>query len=125
MAMVQRTNQPFMWARVLNLLIGVWLFISAFVWPHTVPAQTNTWILGVLIVVFALWAMAQPTARWLNTLAAIWLFFSTLAITHHSPATVWNNVIVAIVVFVISFIGGYSDRRIVTTTPRTTTPLGA
>lgn len=113
----RRTRDPFMAARVLNLLIGVWLFISAFVWPHTVAARTNTWILGVLIVVFALIAMAQPMARWLNTLAAIWLFFSTLAISHMSQATVINNIIVAIVVFILSFIGSYAaiDRR--TTVP--------
>jgi len=113
----RRTTDPFLAARVLNLLLGVWLFISAFVWPHTVAARTNTWILGVLIVVFALIAMAQPMARWLNTLAAIWLFFSTLAISHMSQATVINNIIVAIVVFILSFIGSYAaiDRR--TTVP--------
>ena len=113
----RRTRDPFMAARVLNLLIGVWLFISAFVWPHTVAARTNTWILGVLSVVVALIAMAQPMARWLNTLAAIWLFFSTLAISHTTQATVINNIIVAIVVFILSFIGSYAaiDRR--TTVP--------
>ncbi|HEY2744451.1 MAG TPA: SPW repeat protein [Polyangia bacterium] len=124
MAMEARRSQnPFLWARIVNLILGVWLFISAFVWPHTMPSQTNTWILGLLIVLFALFSTAQPGARWLNTLAAIWLFFSSLAIFHTSPATVWNNVIVAIVVFVVSFIGGY-ERRVTPTPTRTQTPLG-
>lgn len=114
----RRSQNPFIWARVVNLVIGVWLFISAFVWPHTVQSRTNTWVLGLLVVVFALVSMAQPTARWLNTLAAIWLFFSTLAIFHTEAATVWNNVIVAIVVFAVSFIGGYGEQRL---TPRRTT----
>jgi len=114
---VGRTRNPFIWARIVNLLIGVWLFISAFVWPHNVHSRANTWILGVMIVLFSIFATAQPTARWLNTLAAIWLFFSTLAISHMSQATVINNIIVAIVVFILSFIGSYAaiDRR--TTVP--------
>jgi uncharacterized membrane protein len=117
----RRSQNPFIWARVVNLVIGVWLFISAFVWPHTVQSRANTWILGLIIVVFALISMAQPTARWLNTLAAIWLFFSTLAIFHTEQGTVWNNVIVAIVVFAVSFIGGYGEQRL--TPGRTQQPL--
>jgi hypothetical protein len=117
---VTRTRNPFLWARIINLLLGVWLFISAFVWPHTVHSRANTWILGVLIAIFSLLATTQPNARWLNTLAAIWLFFSSLAIFHTTQATVWNNVIVAIIVFVLSFVGG--EARSVTTR-RTTQPV--
>jgi hypothetical protein len=113
-----RSRDPYLWARIVNFFIGVWLFISAFVWPHTASSMTNTWILGVLIAVFALIGMAQPSARWLNTLASIWLFFSTLSIFHSNQATVWNNVIVAIVVFVLSFVGGYAERMVTTRTTR-------
>lgn len=96
------------WARWLNAALGVWLFISAFVWPHTGAAQTNTWICGVLAFVFALGAIANQSIRWLNTLLAVWLFFSTLAIYHASAATLWNNLIVAAVIFIVSFVpNGY------------------
>lgn len=92
------------WARWVNAILGVWLFISAFVWPHTGPAQTNTWICGVLAFVFALGAMAAPGIRWLNTLLAIWLFFATWAIYHLTAGTLWNNMIVAVVIFCLSFV---------------------
>jgi hypothetical protein len=45
-----------------------------------------------------------PGARFLNTIFAIWLFFATLVIYHATSATVWNNVIAAVVVFVLSLI---------------------
>jgi hypothetical protein len=113
--MALHTRQPaaqWMGARGLNLLIGVWLFISAFVWPHAVASRTNTWILGVLIVAFALIAMAQPAARWLNALAALWLFFSTLLSFHDTTATLWNNIIVAIVVFIVALVGNMGARDV-------------
>ncbi len=89
-------------ARTINLLLGIWLFISAFVWPHDAAQMTNTWILGVLCVIFALIAMRVERVRFLNTLLAIWLFISAFALPAQSRATVWNNVLVAIAVFLIS-----------------------
>ena len=41
-------------ARIVNLVLGIWLFISAFVWPHSTAQMTNTWILGVLTVISGL-----------------------------------------------------------------------
>ncbi len=97
-------------ARTLNVILGIWLFISAFVWPHTSAEFTNTWILGVLCVVFALIAMRVPNVRWLNTLLAIWLFISAFALPHQLVGTVWNNALVAIAVFILSLIPNEMER---------------
>ncbi len=91
-------------ARWVNLVLGVWLFISAFVWEHTAAERTNTWILGVLCVIFAIIAMSAPAARWLNTALSIWLFISVWALPHDNIATMWNNALVAIAVFIVSLI---------------------
>lgn len=98
-------------ARGINIVLGVWLFISAFVWPHSAAARTNTWICGLLAVAFAVWALWAPAARWLNTALAIWLFISALSIFHVSGATLWNNVIVAIFLFVFSLVPSALERR--------------
>jgi hypothetical protein len=90
--------------RIINVILGVWLFISAFVWPHTQAQMTNTWILGVLCVIFALVAMAVPWVRYLNTLLAIWLFISAWALPTYNAGTVWNNVLVAIAIFIVSLV---------------------
>ena len=108
---VNRAENPYIWARVVNLLLGVWLFISAFVWPHTAGERLETWILGICIVVFSLVAMSYQPARWLNTLAAIALFFATLAVPHSNIGTMWNNIIIAVVVFLLSFVGGMEGMR--------------
>jgi hypothetical protein len=92
--------------RIINVILGVWLFISAFAWPHTHAQMTNTWICGVLCVIFALVAMAVPWVRYLNTLLAIWLFISAWALPMESPGTVWNNVLVAIAIFIVSLVPG-------------------
>ena len=95
-------------ARVLNAVLGVWLFISAFVWPHTMAQRTNTWILGVLALFFALMAASTPRVRYLNTILAIWLFISAWALPTISPGTIWNNVLVAIAIFVVSLVPSLS-----------------
>jgi hypothetical protein len=97
--------------RIVNVILGVWLFISAFAWPHTHAQMTNTWILGVLCVIFALVAMAVPWVRYLNTLLAIWLFISAWALPMESPGTVWNNVLVAIAIFIVSLVPSGTTER--------------
>jgi SPW repeat len=89
-------------ARAVNLVLGIWLFISAFVWPHDHAQMTNTWILGVLAVIFSLVAMRVQAVRYVNTLLSIWLFISAFALPHLHRGTVWNNALVALVMFFVS-----------------------
>ncbi len=98
-------------ARGINVVLGIWLFISAFVWDHSPAERTNTWILGVLCVIFALIALSNSTARWLNTALAVWLFISVWALPHHDLGTMWNNAVVAIVVFLASLVPGVGEQQ--------------
>ena len=91
-------------ARALNIILGIWLFISAFIWPHTDAQMTNTWICGVLAVAFALIALGVPMVRYVNTLLAIWLFISAFALRDISVGTVWNNALVAVAIFIIALV---------------------
>ncbi len=92
------------WARWVNLALGVWLFFSAFIWAHTDASRTNTWIVGLLIAAAAVGAFFWSPARYINTALSVWLFFSTLVIEHVSAASLWNNLIVAVAVFIFSLI---------------------
>jgi O-antigen ligase len=87
-------------------VLGAWLFISTFIWPHGSSAATNSWIVGLAIVVVSIIAMYVPWFRWLNTALAVWLFVSTLVVIRATTETMWNNTIVAILVFLISLIPG-------------------
>jgi hypothetical protein len=98
------------WVRVANIVLGIWLFISAFAWQHTAAQMTNTWIVGVVAIVFAGLAFAYSQARYVNTLLAIWLFISAFALPRITGATAWNNAIVAILMFAFSLVPSESTR---------------
>lgn len=89
---------------VLSMLLGAWLFVSAFLWPHTHVQMTNTWIFGALVVIFAALATVAPRTHQLNALAAFWLFVSAWRLPSMSAATVWNNMLVAVTVFILSLV---------------------
>jgi uncharacterized membrane protein len=98
-------------ASVADLILGVWLFISAFAWAHTPAQRTNAWIVGVLFAVGALVAMRAVRALWAHVILSIWLFISVWALPHDSAATMWNDALVAIAVFVVSMVGLQARRR--------------
>ncbi len=91
-------------ARTLNLILGAWLFASAFLWTHTSADRVNDWTVGLAFVIFAVIAMTSPAARWVNTILAAWLFVSAFALPHVHQGTRWNEVIVALFVFFISIV---------------------
>jgi hypothetical protein len=101
------------WPRYFNIIIGIWLFISAFIWPHTMAQRSNTWICGLLAVLFAVAATSGPTLRYLNTALSVWLFISVWVLPRDSSSTTWNNVICAVAIFVISMVpsGGTISSR--------------
>jgi hypothetical protein len=92
------------WARYANMVLGAWLFLSAFLWSHSAFVRTNTWIVGLLIVAFAGWALVAPKVRWANTVIGAWFFFSTLFAFHLYAGTMWHNLIAAIIVFGLSLV---------------------
>lgn len=100
------------WPRYLNALLGAWLFISTFLWHHTANAMSNTWIVGFMMAFTAVVALSTPAVRWFNTVLAVWLAFTTLAMSGIRPITGWNNMIVALVVFVLSVIPSPAERRV-------------
>jgi hypothetical protein len=91
-------------ARWANLLLGSWLFVSAFLWPHTTDLQTNTWMVGMMVATFSLLALGLPGARKANAVLAVWLFLSTLVMARSEPATLANNCLIAVAIFLLSLI---------------------
>jgi hypothetical protein len=86
----------------INFLLGGWLTLSAFLWPHWPGERVNTALSGVVILVIALGALVRPAMRWVNALPAVWLFGTSLAMRHHEPLSQWNEVAIALVVFLAS-----------------------
>ena len=88
--------------RSINLLLGVWLVISAFLWTHSHEQFGNTCAVGVASAVVAALAMGSPRLRWINGVVALWLFVSAFVLPHATVGTIWNGVIVAVIMFSVS-----------------------
>ena len=106
------------WARITNLLLGSWLFVSAFAWYHAPAHFNNSWVCGLLGAAFALLSLAVPRVRLLNTALAVWIVVSTLALPALDGPTLWNNLVVALLMFALSLVpetsvhaGGWSHHR--------------
>jgi hypothetical protein len=97
-------------ARYVNLVLGIWLFISAFVWHHSQAQFTNTWIMGIIVAVVAVIALSVPAVRYVNTLAGAWLIISGFALPKATYGTTWNNVIVGVIVVALSLVPNLADR---------------
>jgi len=93
-----------MWSgpRLATVTLGLWLFLSAHVWPHTPISRTNTWVLGLVIATLAAVGTPSPTLRAISTVPAIWLFFSAFWMAHVTDATRWNNAVVAVLVLILA-----------------------
>ena len=84
----------------LNVVVGVWLFISAFaIYAHG-SMVTNNVIFGVVVTVFALCRISgaydQSWLSWLNALMGIWVIVSPWGVmgigaTGPSQAMIINN----------------------------------
>lgn len=87
----------------MNIVAALWLFFSAFSWPHNRALRTDTSLVAVLMFIVAIWATSKPALRFANTVLAVWLFVSSFFLRPTNGA-LWNNTLVAIVVFVLSLI---------------------
>ena len=88
--------------RLIEVTLGAWLFASAFLWPELRARVTNTWICGVLCVSVAIVAMGLSWARTFNSALAVWLFVGAWALPTAHVATLWNNVLCSIALFLVS-----------------------
>jgi hypothetical protein len=86
-----------MGARAANAVLGVWLFFSAFLWPHGRPQFVNAVTVGILAVTFALFGLSgRPWPRYLNITLGVWLMLSDLFLSRATGATFWNHLFVGL-----------------------------
>lgn len=104
--------------RLVNLVLGLWLFLSAFLWRHH-PAQfINTWVSGLLIATSAGLASRMPAVRFVSTAVGLWLVIST-ALVPTTAGTSTHNAIVGLLVSAVSLIRSGPERTGDAPRPRT------
>jgi hypothetical protein len=99
--------------RIFNALIGIWLFASAFMWPHAHAQFVVTVVAAILTFTLAILAMYTGAAHYLNALVGVLLFLSALMLPTLTRTTTWHNAVIAIAIFVAALIdnGPESVRR--------------
>lgn len=101
------------WQDWCNLILAIWLFISPWVlgfYPGgsfaSPPASWTAWILGVVIGVFSIAALARarPWEEWINLICGVLLFISPLVFAYYATtiAGMWNALIVGALVFILA-----------------------
>jgi hypothetical protein len=95
-----------MTARIFNILMGLWLFVSAFVLPQGRAQFVSTAVCGVLATLFAALTSYDGRSRYLT--AAVGALVVVLAFALHplGSATFWHNGIIGISIAV----AGLADR---------------
>lgn len=92
-------------ALLLNLALAIWLFVSAYLLPHSVATGWNSMIVAVLAAAVALLAFSspgRPGIRWINAVLAVWLFVAALVMPHVSLGTSLHDVGVAVFLAALS-----------------------
>ena len=104
------------WQDVINLILGVWLFITPFIFEMTSStglAARNGYAFGIIICGLSIWALVQPQLweEWTNLVVGLWLLISPFVLGFTADtAAMWNHIVVGVVVCLDAVL-------VVTTTP--------
>jgi len=99
-----------MWKRIAILMLPVWVLFSANAWHHSRANQLNNAIVATGLLFFGALSFRQEWARFVTMALGIWLFAFTALISRANPVTFWKDAMVAILVFVLSVVGGEGRR---------------
>lgn len=99
----QSGNQQGRWQDWVNTVLGIWLFISPFlgIGMASDVAAWNSYVCGVIVAVFAVWAIVRPQAweEWLNLVVGLWLILAPFALQFSDRAgPTANQIIVGLVI---------------------------
>jgi len=88
--------------RALNAVLGLGLFFSTFLWPHTAAERVIGWTVGSLAVTAALAGLSgQAWGRSVNAALGGWLILSAILVPRGHIATFWTELIVG---FALAFL---------------------
>jgi hypothetical protein len=92
------------WPRYANVLLGTWLFVSAFVWPHSRDAAAASWIMGACIAMNAFASIWAPQARFFNTVIGVLSLGWHITAAADQSVTLANGALVSGLVILLSLV---------------------
>jgi hypothetical protein len=92
-----------MFIRVVNALLGLWLFASAFLISSSKLQFLNVLVISLLVMSFGMASvLGRHGARRVNAALGVWLFISALALPLTSMAQIFHNVVMAVLLVITS-----------------------
>lgn len=94
-----------------NLIVGIWLFCSAYFWRDVPEQAANAGVVGAVVVATSLAALygGHPELRLVNLALSIWLFASLWILGGNSAAMVANHMLASVLLFSFSAPAEESD----------------
>lgn len=95
------------WQDWINVLLGAWLFFSPWLlgYFNISNAAWNSYVLGIAIFAFAVWALYAPQAweEWTLLILGVWLVISPWVLGFYGDGNAtWNMVIVGILTIIFA-----------------------
>jgi hypothetical protein len=92
-----------MTARLFNILMGMWLFVSAFVLPQGRGQVASTAVLGVLTTLFAVLTSYDQRSRYLTEIIGALVVVLAFAAHPLGSAAFWHNGVMGISIAVAAW----------------------
>jgi len=92
-----------MFIRVVNALLGLWLFASAFLISNAPVQFINVLLVSLLVMMFGMASiLGRHGARRVNAALGAWLFISALALPQTSTGQSFHNIVMAVLLVITS-----------------------
>ncbi len=97
-----------MWARLINLALGIWLMAASSVLRYGEPARTNDYIVGPIAATFAIIAISEATrgVRWVNALLGVWLVLAPWVLGYDSAWLILHSSVIGIAMWIVTAVRG-------------------
>ena len=100
-------NQQATTASSINVIAGIWLIISPYIFGFGGTAiALNSVIFGIIIGVLALIRTFTPMTTkwigWINIVLGLWILISPFVVGFTGMAALWNNIILGIIIIVMA-----------------------
>lgn len=103
-------RERFALSNAVTLVLGGWVFMSAFLWPHSDVQRFNAIIAGGLAAIFALLSTRARVMHYLSAAVGAWLFWFAWFFSSRNLATAYNEMAVGLVMFCFAIIPDFMER---------------
>jgi hypothetical protein len=91
-----------MWARGLSFVVGVWLMLSVWIFPHGTAQGLNTVLCGGAAMLLSVLAMGWPPVRYLNALLGVWLIASLGILPGTGLGLFWSSLLSGLLMIAVA-----------------------